>query len=88
MIHNIGTHQIHHLFPIIPHYHLVSSTEYFRTAFPHLVRKSDESIFGAFFRNWSYYMRFGHSVPKDATVFRYRDAEKLAAKMSKVSSAQ
>jgi hypothetical protein len=63
------------LFPKIPHYYLVEATEHFRAAFPHLVRKSDESIMSAFFNNWAYYFRYAHSVPKDATVFRCRDAE-------------
>ncbi|ESO96191.1 hypothetical protein LOTGIDRAFT_116269 [Lottia gigantea] len=48
VIHTIGTHQVHHLFPIIPHYNLREATTHFRKAFPQLVHINDKSIFPAF----------------------------------------
>ncbi|KAL3846825.1 hypothetical protein ACJMK2_017779 [Sinanodonta woodiana] len=56
-IHNIGTHQIHHLFPIIPHYHLEEATSYFRNAFPHLTRKRDDPILPSFLRMFRKFQR-------------------------------
>ncbi|CAG5116500.1 unnamed protein product [Candidula unifasciata] len=50
LIHNIGTHQIHHLFPKIPHYHLEAATESFRKAYPELVVVRNENILMAFYR--------------------------------------
>ncbi|CAF4046975.1 unnamed protein product [Rotaria sp. Silwood2] len=44
VIHSIGTHQIHHLFTKVPHYHLEEATMHFRKAFPDLVRYNDEPI--------------------------------------------
>ena len=32
LIHNIGTHQVHHLFPKIPQYKLIAASESFRGA--------------------------------------------------------
>lgn len=48
LVHNIGTHQIHHLFIKIPHYRLEEATAVFREKYPHLVRKSTEPILPAF----------------------------------------
>jgi len=57
VIHNIGTHQIHHLFPIIPHYKLNKATDAFRVAFPELSRRSDAIAIPAFIKSMSIYMK-------------------------------
>lgn len=49
--HNINLHQIHHLFPIIPHYYLNIATIAFREKFPQLSRVCYESIIVSFIKN-------------------------------------
>jgi acyl-lipid omega-3 desaturase len=57
VIHNIGTHQIHHLFTSIPHYNLEKATIAFRNKFPHLVHIKNENIIFQFFNMFSIYMK-------------------------------
>ncbi|ETV83734.1 hypothetical protein H257_04381 [Aphanomyces astaci] len=77
--HNIGTHQVHHLFPIIPHYKLNEATSHFRKAYPHLVRVNTEPIVGAFFKTLDLFVRHG-IVPDDAEVFTLGERAKAAKK--------
>mmetsp|Transcript_4043 Transcript_4043/g.6061 ORF Transcript_4043/g.6061 Transcript_4043/m.6061 type:complete len:396 (+) Transcript_4043:48-1235(+) len=72
IINNIGTHQIHHLFPSIPHYNLVRATKAFRKAFPHLVRKSDKNPLHAFYTNVVIYLT-AKPPTVDTSVYVYKD---------------
>ncbi|CAI5725603.1 unnamed protein product [Hyaloperonospora brassicae] len=75
--HDIGTHQVHHLFPIIPHYKLKTATAAFRRAFPALVRQSDEPILQAFYRIARLYAKYG-VVDATATSFTLKEAQAAA----------
>ena len=55
MIHNIGTHQMHHMFPKVPHYRLEEATTNFRKAYPHLVKSCTEPIVQSFLRMFCVY---------------------------------
>lgn len=72
IVHNIGTHQVHHLFPIIPHYKLLEATKAFRARFPEHVRISPEPILPAFLRIFGVYAK-QHVVPTDAEFVMYKE---------------
>ena len=69
VIHSISTHQMHHMFSLIPHYRLELATKHFRAAFPELVRTCDEPILPSFVR--MYFKFEKQSVIADDTKVHY-----------------
>lgn len=73
--HNIGTHQIHHLFPIIPHYKLVEASSHFAKAFPELVRSNDAPILSSFYHTARLYAKYGVVNDDNVKIFSLKDAK-------------
>jgi len=66
--HNIGTHVAHHLFLNIPHYHLKTATEAIKPILGEHYRKSNSSIFKAFYRSY----KSCHFVPDNGVKVYYQ----------------
>lgn len=71
--HNIGTHVVHHIFLSIPHYHLLEANEAIKPILGPYYRKSDLSIFQAFWRGY----KNCHFVPDAGSRVYYQSKKEL-----------
>lgn len=69
--HSIGTHQIHHLFPAIPHYYLKDATTYFQQNYPNFIRESEEPIFKTFINMFDIW-KSQYLINNDTKIFIYQ----------------
>ncbi|CAG8503236.1 16930_t:CDS:1 [Gigaspora margarita] len=72
--HSIGTHQIHHLFPAIPHYYLKEATASFRKRYPQFKRESNKPILKSFIDTFTMWKR-QFIIADDTKVFVYTNKE-------------
>ncbi|CAG8559688.1 25270_t:CDS:1 [Dentiscutata erythropus] len=68
--HSIGTHQVHHLFPAIPHYYLKEATTSFRKRYPQFKRESNKPIIKSFIDTFTVWKR-QFIISDDTKVFVY-----------------
>ncbi len=71
--HNIGTHVAHHIFLNMPHYHLKTATEAIKPILGDYYRKSDKSIFQAFWHSY----KTCHFVANTGSKIYYKSKTKL-----------
>ncbi|CAG8515741.1 6941_t:CDS:2 [Diversispora eburnea] len=68
--HNIGTHQVHHLFPVIPHYYLKETTKIFQSTYPQFIRESNEPIMNTFISTFKLW-KSQYLIDDDTKIFVY-----------------
>jgi len=71
--HDIGTHIVHHIFSLIPHYHLKEATVAIKPILGKYYKLSNETVFQAMIRIWKT-CRF---VPDDGNVVFYQPEHSL-----------